>query len=718
MFGTPTAVTLAGLITLSIVGFAAPSAFSQTTTPPPTKPAEAPAVIKETVKAAVDVAAAPTVSTMLDRAAAGAEVVVVIPSLSGLSQAIATFGGETGLDRMAPEFADTLGAFKRQMGWLEGVDDEGAILIVVSKLGDAIAAELTAEAEAPMAPAHAVVQPVPADGSAPKPAVDEGPADSHGDADHAPRPRPEAVMLVPVKDYKAFVAQLGGDPAADTTAVTFQNLDGRENDGYARLLDGYAVMSDKLETVEAYTPAKNGQAMTDAMGGLVSEYLNGGDSLILINVAALAEPLNLAVDRAVEEMKAGMDRPNAGLPAGLNGTVASMMNLYQQTARTLIDGTDTLLLSLDFNDDGLGLTTSAQMKDGSQLAGFFTPTPTPTPVNKNNNPLNKPKAAEEKTSGGGGGALLASLPDQPYIYAASIDAGQFALDKVIDQVTAALGDADQGGGGAGVLTLYRDSIAMMKDTQGVASVFYAPAPEAMMAGGFYTSLTVYDVADADAFIAQQKANFEKLGEMEIALPAAEEGQPAQAMTFNSQYTEKAMVIDGVSVDQFQVKMVLPPEMMQQFGPMAMLIGNAGTGGYLAAKDRKVLISTVTDPQLITQGLKALGQQDGAGSGGGIARVRDHLPENASLEMFISIDGIAQTANPFLLMFSPDGQQLEVPADLPPLAMGGASDGKGVALRMFIPHALVSFALESYEKLAPLPQDGGDRDGPPRAPRAY
>lgn len=661
------ATPFTGLALTGAICFAAGPATAQPTPPAPAadaKPADAAAAVK-------DRAAAPTVTATLDRVAAGAEVVVVIPSLSELSEAIAGFGAETGLDRLAPEFADTLGAFKRQMGWLDGVDDEGAMLVVVTGLADAIDAGLAEDAA--------------------------GGAGGEAEGDDV---EPSAVLLVPVTDYKAFVSQLGGDGGADTTAVTLQNLDGQANEGYAKSLDGYAVMSDTLERVSNYTAGDRGKAITDAMGGMVSEYLNGGDSLILLDMAALAPSLNKAIDRAAREFKTQMDDPDGAMPAGLGGTVDAMMALYTESGRTMVNGTDKLLLSLDFGDRGLGLTTSAQMKDGSELADFFTPG-------------NNQQALGAANKASGGAALLATLPDQPYIYAASIDATRFALDKLIDQLMGALGED----GNAGMLTMYKDSIAMMKDAKGVASVFYAPEPAAMMAGGFFTSLTVYDVADADAFIKQQKDNIQKLAEMKMALPA-EEGEPAQQISFNTQYTDKALVIEGVNVDQYQVNTVLPPEMMQEFGPMAALMGNSGTGGYIATKDGKVLVSTVTDPQLITRGLKALDQQDGTGSGGAIARVRGDLPSDSSMELFISLDGIAQAANPFLMMFSPNGQQLDIPADLPPLAMGGASDGKGLALRMFLPHELVKFVSDSYEQLAPEPQDGQGRDGAPRAPRAY
>lgn len=604
---------------------------------------------------AEEVAAAPTVTATLDQAAGDAEIVIVIPSLSGLSEAVAAFATQTGLDQIAPEFDDGLGAFKRQMGWVEGVDDEGAMLVVVSGLADAITAETNDQ----------------------------------------PSEDPDAIMLVPVSDYQAFVAQLGGDAGADATAVTYQNLDGYESDGYAKELNGYAVMGDSLETVQAYAAGDQGKAMAEALGPIATDYLNGGDALIYLDMAALAPSLNLGIDKAIEEINKEVNAPDNGMPAGMDGMLTSMINFYEQSGRLLVDGTDKLLLSMDFGDDGVGMTISSQLTGDSELASFFAP------------------AADAK-GGSNSGKLLASLPDQPYIYASSVDATQFGLTALVEKITDAMGD----GNDAGFMAMYQESLAIMKDVKGVASVFYAPEPAAMMAGGFYTSLTVYDVADADAFLASQKASLEKLSEVKVALPAMQEGQPASEMTFTTTYTEKALVIDGTDVHQFQINTILPPEMMQQFGPMAALMGNAGTGGYIAAKDGKVIVSTVTDPQLITRGLQALGNADGVGSAGTIATLRENnLPEDSSMEVYLSLDGIANTANQFLVMFPSIGQ-VEVPADLPPLAMGGASDGEGVAMRMFLPHALVNFGVDTYNQFAPSAEDDGPNDGSRRRPRAY
>ncbi|MEM6458283.1 MAG: hypothetical protein AAF710_02700 [Planctomycetota bacterium] len=584
-----------------------------------------------------------------DQAADGAEVVVVIPSLSGLSERIAAFGADTGLDRLTPEVGDVLGAFKQEMGWRQGVDDDGPMVLVVTGLADAIESELDGVSK-----------------------------------------QPDAVMLVPVADYAAFVTQSGGDPEPDVTALP------RGEGGAAKKLNGFAVLGEDVAAVQDYAAGGNGKAIAEALGGVVTEYLNVGDSLIYVDVAALAPALNKLIDKGLEEAEREMAGNAGDLPPAFAGLAEAAIALYGETARQWVDGTDKLLLSLDLTERGLGMTSATQLTEDSTLAGYFAP---------GAEAEGEPAAA----------ALLAALPDEPYIWASSIDASRFALDSLVDQVAEAM-DAVEGGGG--MLALYRESLTSLKETNGVASVFYTPDPAAMMGGGFMTTLTVYDVEDAEAYRTLQKKTFEQMADLKVPMPAVQPGGEAGEITFNTTYTDRALVIDGVEVDQYAVKTVLPPAVMQQMGPMAMMMGNTGTSGYLAAKGDKVLVTTVTDPQLITKGLAALDADGGVGSAGAIATLRNEaLPADSSLELYVSVAGIAETVNPFLMMFAPNAGQLDVPDDLPPLAMGGASDGEGLALRMFFPAELVRFGVETYELFAPEARDAPG-DGAPRAPRAF
>ena len=97
--------------------------------------------------------------------------------------------------------------------------------------------------------------------------------------------------------------------------------------------------------------------------------------------------------------------------------------------------------------------------------------------------------------------------------------------------------------------------------------------------------------------------------------------------------------------------------------------------------------------------------------------KTELPAGASMEAWLSVRGIANTVNPFLMMFVPGGEQLNVPADLPPVAMGAAGDAEGVVFRLFVPTDVVRFGVETFDQFAPQAPAGDPQDRGRRAPRA-
>jgi hypothetical protein len=580
-----------------------------------------------------------------------AELIVAIPRPAELSQQLAALAAASGLDAYAPELASGWDTLKRQMDITEGVDDERPMLLVVQGL----AASLDAYAR--------------------------------GDASVPP---PTAFLLVPVQDYDAFVTPLGGQADQKPTAITLNG-----SDGFAGPRDGYAVLGEDAERVRGYAPAEGGPAMLGTFGALASASLAAGDAMVAVDLAKLGPGLVGAMqtmgEAARQEMAGGMQ----GVPPAFADATAGFIDGYFNTLGTIAQGGEAMLVSLDVRRDGVTLDAVMGLKDGSELAGFF------------------PDPSEQPEGGASATDLLAALPGQPYLYATAVDAGGLAIGPLIDRLTAALGGE---GEAAGMMTAYLQSFEMFRNAQAGATAFYVPQPAAMMTGGFFTSLTVYQVDDAKAFLDQQKQAIEQLAELRVPLPATADGRPAGELTFQAEYRPKALVLEGVEVDQYQVKTVLPPAMMQQFGPLSALMGNSGQTGYLAAKGDKVLVTTVTDPQLITRGLRAVDADAGLGRDDEIATLRDaQLPDRPWVQAYVSLGGMVQTVNPFLPMLLPQGQPVRVPDDLPPLALGGTSDGQALLLRTVVPADLVRFGVETYETLRPDQADP-NRGGMRRAPR--
>ena len=640
---------------------------------------DAAADVSDQVDAAVNPPADGLAAT-LDAVDDDAEITLIIPNLGRLSDAIGEFGNATGLTRFAPDLDDALGSFKRQMGFNEGVDDDGAMILILTGVTESINANL----------------------------------DGRDDA-----PEPKAMMLIPVSDYDAFVKELGGDPTKELAEVTVKN----GGNSVVRKVRGYALLGDDDEPtlVEAYEGADKGQAWVDNLTPMLKGYTGDAGSMVYVDLRKLGPALIRAVDEGLNMAEEEINAAEGEDPMGTMAIGKSMMKLYGQAARTVLEGTQGAIFTLDLTDAGLGLTAMMSPAADSQLAGFFTPAA-------------KDGEGEAKAPGEVSANLLASAPDRPFLYAAAIDQTAFPLDKLVDDIVAEL-EGEGEGAGAGLLTLYVDSLKAMKNTRGTASVFYAPEAAGMMTGGLFSTLTLYGTDDPAAFIAQQKANTQKLGELAVPLAAMEEGveggdpaaadDPAagegeaepQELRFDTTYAENALNIEGVKVDQYNITMRFPPSMTQQFNPMIAAMAGGGYGGYIAPKDDVVMVTTVTDPQFITRAINAVGSDEGIGTAGTLARLRsEQLPEDPMMELYVSLDGLGRTANLFLPLLGAQ-ENIDLPADLPPIAMGAAADkdGQGVAFRLFVPAETVSFGVDTYDQFAPEMQDQPG-DAGQRAPR--
>ena len=692
-------------------------------------------------RAQADVMAPARVSDaeLFDLVPADAELVVVVPSASRLSDRLADFGQATGLNQYAPELGNALTSFKRQMAFEQGVNDDGAMLLIIGGLAEA------ARGESPAAMS--------------------------------------SVMLAPVRDFSAFVTQLGGDAQAEgATAVTLPG----QTQGSARAMEDYAILGE-TQHVEAYQPAEQGAELITQLGELPGRTVTRSDALLYVDSAKLGPVLEAWIDRADAADAAQDTSPNW----------ASLLRPWLPAARALAQGSDRVVVGLTLSDAGLEVDAAVRLRDGSTLASYFADpqqgqgvnagaeqsaesgdgteaagattggaaeqaadaeAATAETVDAEAQPQSEATAADSATGtdsaeqsegqaeataavASGGGDLLSMLPGDPYILAGSLAVDTATAERLRQGLAQTLAEMPDGPG-TSLMRSYVDSFALLNQTHGVASVLYVPQPTNMMSGGFFSGLTLYRLDDAAQFLAAQKQYVQQLGE--TAPPAdtpppagadpnapatadatAEATGPAPMLSFRTSYTDKALVIDGINVDQYAINYVLPPAMMQQFGPTAALLGNSGQSGYLAAKGQHALISTVPDPQLITRGLRALDQSTGLGQSPAIAQLRDQpLPEDAWLELYFNVGGVAQTVNPFLPMLLPAAPAIQVPADLPPLALAASSDGSALLIRGVVPTSLIDFGVKTYEQMAPALQpmlrqtapETRPTAGSPRAPR--
>jgi len=597
-----------------------------------------------------------------------APIAVVIPSLSGLSNAIAKLNQEA-LDSSVPEMADVLGTFKMFAGITRGLNDNGAFLLVVTQ-AEGLEEAMNSE-------------------------------------------EPPLVILLPVSDYAAYVTSFGGNP---NEPITQLNLPGN-SPGFAKSMGGYVVIGPTKEGVESFHPGQDDNHWAKAVGKIGVRCLSSSEAAVIINVQAMEPVFRPKIQTGLDQIKKEIlrDLPNQE-PAGI-AAVQAMVSVYGDTANALLRDTSALVVGLDFSDQGVGLSYSAQFKPNSYLARVF-------------------------TNGGGAAGQLARVSKQPYLIASSIDFRGMAIQtlmadlmgrvkQVVDQVPAEQKDPMVGP----IVEFFDHLTPLMGQIKGTTTLYSPPAQAMMMAGGGLKGVMVYETQNGEAYkghIQNYMESLEKLIGLVNQPPQGAASQPGQPNApqapvgpkITMDYTPGALNVDGIEVDAYSMQIQLPPEMMQQMGPMMPLfamMGGTGTSGYVAAKGPFVVMTTTPDAQLVKETLANIGKPNGLGQGDLIAQTRRAgLGPDPSFEFYLSVPGLMDTVNLFIAMM---GQPpIQVPADLAPVAMGGSVIDHGMNFQLYVPKDLIRFCYTTANQMmgnnqgGPGPQDQDPNNTPQDSPR--
>ncbi len=477
---------------------------------------------------------------------------------------------------------------------------------------------------------------------------------------------PRITMLVPVSDYNTFVKQYGGNSDNEICAITMP----QGQRGFARRSGDHAVLCRSREETAAYEAGNAASTIAQQAGAIGNKYLSSGDLIVYADIPKLKAAVVIALQQAADQADA-----------------QQLADAFVNEIEVFVEGLEALVGSLDLSDAGVGLTCAVQYKADAILASML-------------------PGGTADTVG-----LLATLPDEPYVVASSLDLNAInmaaMLKRILSQIPAGQPDMYS--------AVAKDVMLLIEQVNGIASVFYAPDPNnmmMMMMGGF-NSLSVYQVDDTGAFLDQTKQLFENLNQRsnQIDDNAAPALEPDALPPYTARYMENAMQIDGVRVDQYELNINLPAEAMP--GPMASLMMAARSHqGYIAAKGKYVIQTSHIDPQMITKALAAVDQGTGVGAAGPIRNVRNTamLP-NPVMESYLSISGIAQMANGFLPLI---GMPLiVVPEGLPPLCAAAGIQDHGAAIRLYLPMQSLQMISNTVTNIQQ--QQGGGQATIPNGP---
>jgi hypothetical protein len=509
---------------------------------------------------------------------------------------------------------------------------------------------------------------------------------------------PPVVMLAPVRDYGAFVGNFGGNAGQAVTNLALP--DGRA--GFAKKLGGYAVMSDRREAVEAYEQqADAARKLAEAAGLQGRHYLGEGDVVVLVNFRNAPVELLMRSLRTATEQLPGLGAGMGAMPPGAVGADAQQ---GLEAMERLLRQMDAFVISVDFGERGLGITMAAQSKAGTNLAAAIGQGP-----------------GDERFQ-----QMLARLPGRPYLAAASADFANMDPGVLFDEIMGLMPDE---GPFKPLLEQIRTARPLLTGMRSMAQVTFAPDQQAMMGmggmGSMFTSVTVIEADEPQGYLTSMRQYIEKFNGMKIEVPAPPGGagmgggagpgggQGPMAMTMVTGYQPNVLQIEGQSVDQYEVRMQMPPQMMAQMGPMAAMMGMTAQQGYVTRQGEYVIQTQGLDANILRQAVSAVKQTKGLGVDGMIPQLRPIvLPPGANGEFYFDINPLAQMASGLAAAFG--GQPFDVPQNMPPIAGGMGVRDHGIAMRMFVPTEVMRFVGEVVGQLQGM--QGGMPGGPQGRPR--
>ncbi|MEX2672505.1 MAG: hypothetical protein WD294_10385 [Phycisphaeraceae bacterium] len=454
-----------------------------------------------------------------------------------------------------------------------------------------------------------------------------------------PGAEPDLGMLIPVTDYNAFLGNFEAQGAGDVREITLMG-----EPSYVTQVGRYALIGSSENAAANYESPGEDAALRTRLGAVGLEAMEGSDLMVLVDMEKLG-PL----------MMQGMMQGMMMAPEFNEPEVAAVMQFYSTIMeKVMLDGSG-MVLGLRVSEDGIALDSSVQFREDTAMAAAFA-----------EGPAERPR--------------LNHLPDSKYMVAATADLRTLPLEQWLTGLREMFAEGDD------------EFSTMMRQAITDSSIHHANTqmlfdPGFGMGGSLFNAVTVSLTDDPEAAVQAFRQEVVKMNDLELA----------DEMTYQTDWQEDVMQIDGHDVDRYSIKMQVPPEMMAELGPAAMFV-TQDMGGHIVTTDDAVIAGTGSDTKLLKD---TLALDDGAASlddNAGIEQVRQHLPSEPAAEMFINVGTMLEMANEFIMMFDPDSQ-LNVPANLPPVANATVIKEGGVGGRLFIPMPVIDTVRSMVEQLA-------------------
>jgi hypothetical protein len=462
------------------------------------------------------------------------------------------------------------------------------------------------------------------------------------------------VIVIPVKDYAAFVKNFGG------TGTGVEELKIDEKPVFAKSLDGgFAAVGSKKELVEKFAgKTGNGKAHEAALGATGKAIAESDDLVIVANIGKLGDKIKEGTQGFKEQMGTAM-----AMAGGGEANLAGLDKLMDGFVRDGSVG----VMGFKVSDAGVTLDLGAQFKEGSEFAGYF-------------------------NSKGNAGSLISSLPKQAFLFALAMDTSDPSLRAMFKNIKEAAAAMNPKKDAAGAPNMFPTD--WTEGSDGLAfQVGNSPQP----IGGLFLNTT--------AFIKTSKPA-EFLKKMKDTITATN-GKMGNGATFTTAY-ESGVKAGSGTADAWSIKMAPDendPNSAMTSQVMGMLFGPNGLNGFAADAGNGVVLTYSKNSGLLEKSLAAAKGGEGMSADADVAKIASGLPANRTMEAYLGTKSLLDLGLSFAAMAGIAPGDFNVPDEVPPVGLASTTNGGGARLTIVIPTKVI----ETVKGLADAMNKGEGED---------
>jgi hypothetical protein len=480
--------------------------------------------------------------------------------------------------------------------------------------------------------------------------------------------------LIPVTDYKAFVANL--KDVKEEAGVSEGKFPDSDQPAYVANWGKYAAISPRKEMI-ALKPAGI------KVSGATAKEMATKDVVMLANLAQIKTKLRPEIAKHKEEILDDMAKNMTGDAEKFAPVAKAVVSQLILVADSFFRDASAATVGINFGENGISSTVMAEFEGSSYIGSM---------------------ASSLKNSDA---TMLTGLPAAKYLFFGGMVNDAATATKVIDDlitpITAEL--AKVAGPESEAINKYVASIRKyIAATKGQSMGMLAPSG----ALGQEPIFQIVSVQSGDP--AAMKAAYQDAMSTQQDLMKAIGGPAGDMMKTTT--TPNAKTLEGVSFDLTHTEITAGnnPNAAQIDQAMKMMYGPDGINVLTATIGDKLLVGFgVSDTTLSSAIASVKSNADPLAKLPGVAAVTAQLPKSRLAAFYIPLDEVVTTIGTYAgAMGMPI--QIQLPPDLPPIGVAVGTEGSAIRIDSYTPtdlvKALVAQAMQLY-----MQRMGGGPGGP-------